>query len=95
MVVNQIIHSLLCRSRVDHQVLWKYSRRVIWELVENGVSKREQREVSPDVVRAWIRQDYVFKPASRDLVIVGGVTPSTNAGGRIIKEIGVVKVMGI
>jgi len=64
----------------------EHGRRIV------GGSERENREISPDVVRGWIRQDYVFEPAGRDLIIVGGVTPGTNAGRRIIEEVGVVQV---
>jgi len=79
--VNQRIHSLLGHSRVNHKV--------------PEVREWEKREVSPDAVRAWIRQSKVSEPAIMDLEIVVGVTPTTNAGGRIIEEIRVVKVMSV
>ena len=71
------------------------SRRVIRENVEDGIGPREKREISPDVVGDWIRQDEVFEPAGGDFIIVGRVTPSTNTRVRIIKEVGVVQIMRI
>ena len=44
-----------------------------------GHLEREKREVSPDVVRVRVRPDHVFEPASVDLEIVLGVTPTTDA----------------
>ena len=48
--------------------------------MDGGVGEGVKREISPDVVRGWIFPDYVFEPASEDLKIVGGVTPTTDAG---------------
>ena len=81
-IVHRIIYVLLGHSRVDHQVCqWRRSRRVTGEYV-NGVGEPERikRVVSPDSVRAWIRQHYVFESTSRDLIIIGGITPGTDAG---------------
>jgi len=80
-IVHHIIHVLLGHSRVDHQVcLGRRNRRVAGEYVK-GVGKlvRENRKVPPDSVGAWIRQHYVFESTSGDLIIIGGVTPGTNA----------------
>ena len=60
-----------------------------------GVLEREKREVSPDVVRVWVRPDCVFEPASSDLVIIGRITPTTKAGTRTIEYVGVVQVRRI
>ena len=80
-VVHRIVHVLLGHRCVGHQVLW--NERSCWVIREYGgrvvgASERENREVSPDVVRARIRQDYVFEPSGRDLVIVSRVPPGTN-----------------
>ena len=92
--VHRVIHVLLGHRRVDHKVRWK--RRSRWIIRERGsdggVIEWEKRKVPPDMVRDRIRPDYVFEPASGDLIIVGGVTPTTNADTRIIEEFGVVKV---
>ena len=84
-VVHYGIHILLGQRRVDHQVL----------ISDVGAGERQKREVPPDVVRARIRDEYVFEPAGRDLIIVGGVTPTTEAGTRIIEQFRVVDIMCI
>ena len=56
----------------------------------------EKRKVSPDMVRSWIRPDYVFESAGRDLIIVGGITPTTEAVTWIvIEDIGIVHVLRV
>ena len=96
-VVHDEIHVLLRHRRVDHQVRRRRgSRRVTSERgLKVGASVRVKREVSPDTVRVWIRPDYVFEPAGGDLIIVGGVTPTTDVGARIPKEFRVVDVMRV
>ena len=81
-VVRSEIHVLLGHCRIDHQACWRRrSHRVVskWWM-DGGVGEGVKREVSPNVVRGWIFPDYVFEPASEDLKIVGGVTPTTDAG---------------
>ena len=87
-IVHDVIYVLLRYRCVDHQVAWN------WEWGCRGVDMQERvkGEVSPDTMRAWIRYHHVLESAGSDLIIVGGVTPTTDTGTRIIEEFGVVKV---
>lgn len=82
-VVHCIVDVLLGHARVDHKVDrgW-WSRWVVREKsAEVRVLEGVKRKVPPDVVGAWISPDYVFEPASENLVVVGGVPPAANAKG--------------
>ena len=97
-VVHRIIDVRLCHSRVDHDA--HRGCRSIWSTGERGrktgVGVREKRVVPPDVVRVRIHPDLVFEPAGKDLIIVVGITPATNAGGRrVIEEGGIEDVRGV
>ena len=62
----------------------------------SGVVERVKGEVPPDMVRGWVRPDYIFESASLDLKIVGGVTPATETvNGIIIEHGGMEKVLCI
>jgi hypothetical protein len=78
-VVHAEIHVLFGHRGVYHEVRrGGRSRRVSCERGRDvGAIERVKREVSPDVVRVRIRPDYVFEPASGDLIIVGGIAPTT------------------
>jgi len=76
-----MLHVLLGNRRIDHEVLRnRGSRWVVPEWgADAGVIEREKRKVSPDVVRGRVSPDYIFEPSGSDLIIVGGVTPATDA----------------
>ena len=96
-VVHRIIHVLRRHGGVDHQAHW--GRRGEWIIGEGenkqGVREGEERVVPPDVVRAWIDPDLVFEPAGRDLIIIVGIAPATDAGRRVIKEGGIEDVLRV
>lgn len=95
--VDSEIYVLLGHRRVDHEALVRWGgRRVVSPRGgELEGSEREEREDSPDAVRGWIRHGYVFEPAGKDLIIVGGVAPTTDSRTRVIEEFCVVKVVCI
>ena len=96
-VVHRIFNVFLGYTGVDHEASrGRWSQWVILEQVTKvGILERVKREVPPDVIGVWIRPEDVFEPASVDLIIVSGVAPTTNAGGRVVKEGRVVHVTGI
>ena len=96
-VVHRIIHVLRGHGGVDHQA--HRDRRSEWIAgergKEQGVREGEKRVIPPDVVRAWIDPDLVFEPAGRDLIIIVGIAPATDAGRRVIKEGGIEDVLRV
>ena len=80
--VHQLIHVLLGDRRIDLEGRRNDGgRRVARERrADLGAIERETRKVSPDVVRTRVSPHRVLEPSSRDLEIVGGVSPATNVG---------------
>ena len=96
--IHQIIHILGGNRRIDHEICRNPGSR--WVACEwgndGGIIEREKRKISPDVVRGRVWPDYVFEPAGSDLIIIGGVTPATEAvTWIIIEDIGMVDVLRV
>ena len=92
-VIHQIFHVFLGHSRIDHEV---HRNKILSEGVSDlRISERHDGEVPSNVVRVWIRPDYVFEATGMDLIIICRVTPATNAGRGSIKEGRIVHVVRV
>lgn len=84
-------------GRVHRQGRWRRgSRRVVCERTSTvGVGERELGKVPHDVMRGRVRPDHVLETAGGDLVVVVGVTPSTDVGRGVTEEGGFIEAGGI
>lgn len=95
--VHRMLVVHLGHTGVDHQIPrgW-WGEGVVGEQSTSAlIPERVKRIVSPDVVRARVRPDYVLESAGIDLVIVLRIAPTADAGGRVFKEGGVVHIGGV
>ena len=75
---------------VDHK-----ASQAVRGRTEDGVGKREEGVVSTNVVRGGVHPYVVFEASGVDLVVVLGVTPTTETGRRVVPDGCVVKVMSV
>jgi len=79
----------MIRNRGERRVACERGR-------DRGVVEWEKRKVPPDTMRGWISPNDIFESAGRDLIIVGGITPATEAGnGIIVEDIGIEQVLRV